>query len=168
MSSEILRKKRSLSVNQRLLTLGGAALMGFCAMIAVAWYQNTRVAETLVMEQDIGQKVAIVNELRSANLEMVLAAMDAIVDKDEGVVAPQRIVVMKDAIAKLREKGSTIETITKLIGKPEMSATLRTDIDMLEKAMLTDLPALVASRAGASDFAGIDDTIDGAGEISGT
>jgi methyl-accepting chemotaxis protein len=166
--SEGKRKKRSLSVSHRLLTLGAAALVGFGAMIAVGWYQSARVGEVLARGQDIGEKVAVVNELRVANLDLVLAAMDSIVDKDDGVVAPERIETMKRSITALREKSSVIEDITKVIGKPELSATLRADIDEMEKAALTDLPALVATKAASGEFAKIDDTIDGAGErISG-
>jgi methyl-accepting chemotaxis protein len=162
------KKKRSLSVSNRLLTLGGAALIGFGGMIAVGWYQNSKVGEVLTMGQEIGEKVAVVNELRVANLDLVLAAMDTIVDKDEGVVVPERIETMKKSVAQLREKASVIENITKIIGKPELSATLRADIDEMEKATLTDLPALVTAKAAPAEFAKIDDTIDGAGErISG-
>ena len=166
--SEGKRKKRSLSVSHRLLTLGAAALVGFGAMIAVGWYQSASVSEVLTRGQDIGEKVAIVNELRVANLDLVLAAMDSIVDKDEGAVAPDRIETMRKSITALREKASVIEDITKVIGKPELSATLRADIDEMERAALTDLPALVTAKAASGEFAKIDDAIDGAGErISG-
>ena len=162
--SEVTKKKRSLSVSHRLLTLGAAALVGFGAMIAVGWYQSARVGEVLARGQDIGEKVAIVNELRVANLDLVLAAMDSIVDKDEGAVAPERIETMKKSITALREKASVIEDITKVIGKPDLSATLRADIDEMERAALTDLPALVAAKGASGEFAKIDDAIDGAGE----
>jgi methyl-accepting chemotaxis protein len=162
--TEGTNKKRSLSVSQRLLTLGVAALIGFGAMIAVGWNQSSGVGDVLARGQDIGEKVAVVNELRVANLGLVLAAMDTIVDKDEGVVLPERAETIKKALAQLRDKAPVIENITRIIGKPELSATLRTDIDQMEKATLTDLPALVAAKAGPAEFAKIDDVIDGAGE----
>jgi methyl-accepting chemotaxis protein len=166
--SEGMKQKRSLSVSHRLLTLGGAALLGFTAMIGVGWYQSVTVGEVLVRGQDIDEKVAIVNGLRVANLEMVLAAMDAIVDREEGAVAPERIEIMTKSIAELRERVALIEDITKIIGQPELSSTLRADIDEVEKATLTDLPNLITTRAAPAEFGKIDDVIDGAGErISG-
>lgn len=166
--SEGMRQKRSLSVSHRLLTLGGAALLGFTAMIGVSWYQSITVGQVLAQGQDIGEKVAVVNGLRVANLEMVLAAMDAIVDREEGAIAPERIEVMTKSLAELRDKATMIEDITKIIGKPELSATLRADIDEVEKATLTDLPHLITTKASPDEFGKIDDAIDGAGErISG-
>jgi len=162
--SEGMKQKRSLSVSHRLLTLGGAALIGFSAMIGVGWYQSATVGEVLARGQDIGEKVAIVNGLRVANLDLVLAAMDSIVDRDDGVVAPERIEIMKKSLAELRDKAPVIENITKIIGKPELSATLRADIDEMERATLTDLPNLVTSKAADDEFGKIDDAIDGAGE----
>jgi methyl-accepting chemotaxis protein len=166
--SEGMKQKRSLSVSHRLLTLGGAALIGFAAMLGVGWYQSATVDEVLARGQDIGEKVAVVNGLRVANLELVLAAMDSIVDKDDGAVAPERIEIMTKSIAELRDKAALIENITKIIGKPELSATLKADIDEMERATLTALPNLVAAKAPAEEFGKIDDAIDGAGErISG-
>ena len=153
-----------ISVSQRLLTIGGAALIGFGAMIGVGWYQNERVATALEHQQQVGEYVALVNDLRIANLDMVLAAMDAIVDKDEGKVAPERIELMTKSVAALREKGRTVAMLAGLIGRNDLVRTYAADLSEVEKAMLTDLPALVERKAGTGEFARLDDTIDGAGE----
>jgi len=159
-----MKKKRSLSVSQRLLTIGGAALIGFGAMIGVGWYENGRIGAALDRQADIGKHVALVNELRFANLDMVLAAMDTIVDKDEGHVVPERVEVMKKAVTLLRDNQGTIEMLAGLVGKKDLVQSYGADLAEVEKAMLTDLPAMVAKKAGEDEFAKIDDTIDGAGE----
>jgi methyl-accepting chemotaxis protein len=156
--------KRSLSVSQRLLTVGGAALIGFSAMIGVGWYENSRISTALDRQADIGKHVALVNSLRIANLDMVLAAMDTIVDKDEGKVVPERVEIMKKALASLHENQATIEMLAGLIGKKELVQSYSADLTEVEKAMLTDLPALVEKKASQEEFGKIDDTIDGAGE----
>ena len=157
-------KKRSLSVSQRLLTIGGAALLGFGAMIGVGWYENGRIAAALDRQAEIGGHVAMVNELRIANLDMVLAAMDTIVDKDEGHVVPERVDVMSKSIAALKEKQKTIEMLAGVVGKKELVQSYEADLTEVEKAMLTDLPNLVTSKADEAAFGRIDDTIDGAGQ----
>ena len=157
------KKKRSLSVSQRLLTIGGAALLGFGAMIGVGWYENARISVALERQEDIGKHVALVNELRIANLDMVLAAMDTIVDKDEGKVVPERVEIMKRSLASLRENQATIEMLAGLVAKKELVQSYGADLAEVEKAMLTDLPALVEKKAGQDEFVKIDDTTDGAG-----
>jgi methyl-accepting chemotaxis protein len=149
---------------QRLMTLGGAALIGFAAMNGMAWYQNGHVSEALEQQKKIGEYVALVNELRIANLDMVLAAMDSIVDKDEGKVQPERIEVMKQSVASLRDQTKTIEMLAGLIGKKDLVQTYGADLAEVETAMLTDLPRLVETKAAQEEFNKIDDAIDGAGE----
>ena len=162
--SEGTKKKRSLSVSQRLLTIGGAALIGFGAMIGVGWYENGRISTALERQADIDKHVSLVNELRIANLDMVLAAMDTIVDKDEGKVVPERIEVMKKALGSLHENQATIEMFAGLVGKKDLVQSYTADLAEVEKAMLTDLPAMVEKKASQEEFGKIDDTIDGAGE----
>jgi methyl-accepting chemotaxis protein len=157
-------KKRSLSVMQRLLTIGGAALIGFAAMNGMAWYQNGKVAAALEHEKKVGEYVALVNELRVDNLDLVLAAMDTIVDKDEGVVHPERLQIMKESIASLRGQAGTVEMLAGLIGKKDLVRTYGADIDEVEAAVMTELPKLIESKASQEEFGKIDDAIDGAGE----
>ena len=162
--SEGTSKKRSLSVSQRLLTIGGAALVGVGAMIGIGWYGNGHISAALDRQAEIGGHVAMVNELRIANLDMVLAAMDTIVDKDEGKVVPERIEVMTKSINSLLESRPTIEMLAGVIGKKDLVQSYAADLEEVKKAMLTDLPDLVVKKASQDDFGKIDDTIDGAGE----
>ncbi|MBX9455973.1 MAG: methyl-accepting chemotaxis protein [Rhizobium sp.] len=162
--SEANKRIRSLSVSQRLLTIGGAALIGFGAMIGVGWYQNMKIAAALERQEDVGKKVALVKELRIANLDMVLAAMDAIVDKDEGKVAAERIDLMTKSLTALRTDQATIEMLAGVVGKTDLVKSYGADLEEIQKAMLTDLPALVEKRASTEEFASIDDAIDGSGE----
>ena len=49
-------------------------------MVAVGWYQNSVVKTALDRANTIQTSVGIVNEMRTANLDLVLAAMDTIID----------------------------------------------------------------------------------------
>jgi methyl-accepting chemotaxis protein len=164
MSADEIKTKRALSVNQRLLTLGVAAFAGFCAVIGVGWYENAEVTSALLHDKVVNDQVADINALRNANLEMVLAAMDAIVDKNDKKVAPERIALMKNAVQTMREKAATVQALAEAVGKAEMTKSYTADLDSLEKAMLTDLPKLVETSASEAEFGKIDDAIDGGGE----
>jgi len=164
MSVEKVTAKRSLSVNQRLLTLGVAAFAGFAAMIGAGWYQNGKATAALVHEQAIRDEVTIVNAMRLANLEMVLAAMDSIVDKQDRKVAPERIEKMKTSIALMRDNAATVQALAASVGKADTAASYSDDLGAIEKAVLTDLVQLVEGGAADNEFSKIDDAIDGAGE----
>lgn len=164
MSIGVVKVRRSLSVNQRLLTLGVASFAGFAAMIGAGWYQNSKASAALAYEQATRDEVAIVNQLRIANTEMVLAAMDAIVDKDDRKVAPERLETMKTSLGAMRGNAGTVKALSESLGKPDLPSTYISDIDAIEKSVLGDLPALIEGGAGPSEFVKIDDSIDGAGE----
>jgi methyl-accepting chemotaxis protein len=158
------RKTHSISVSNRLLTLGVAAFVGFGSMLGVGWYQSTTVEKMLARAQDLDHRVGTINALRVANLQVVIAATNSIVDKDDGAMSSVRLSVLKKSLAELNEKAPVIELVTGVIGRPEMSKTLRADIVELEKAVLTDLPKLISAKAARPEFSKIENVIDGAGE----
>ena len=77
---------KKLTVNQRLTTLGLAAFVGFGSMLAFGWYQNSHVDAAL--EKAVATQAAIknVSEFRLANLELVLVAVDSIIDREERAI----------------------------------------------------------------------------------
>ncbi|PCK86272.1 methyl-accepting chemotaxis protein [Rhizobium sophoriradicis] len=156
--------RKSLSVSQRLWTLGGAAFVGFGTMLAVGWYENTRIDAGLRRATEIQASVDRINDMRLANLTMVLAAMDIIVDKDDKAVAPERIKLIADSLAVLSNGSKDIRLLADEINAGALLKNYDADVAEMGKAIQTDLVALVQQGAPDAAFDKIDDTIDGAGE----
>src|SRR6478736_9280182 len=93
-----MKVRKSLSVGQRLGTLAGAAFIGFGSMIAVGWHQNSSADAGLRHANEIQASVDHINEMRAANLTLILAAMDTIVDRADKAVAPERLKLMNDSV----------------------------------------------------------------------
>jgi methyl-accepting chemotaxis protein len=164
MSTDHKNIKRTLSVNGRLVTLGAAALFGIGTMAAVGWWENSRTDDARRELERMTAEVATINELRIANADMVLAAMDTIVDKNDGKVAQERLEIMAKSIATMRAQLALVEDVANDVGQPEVDDNFATDLDSIEKSLLTDLPALVNSKADDAKFSAIDDAIDSNGE----
>ena len=94
---------RDLTVRQRLMTLGAAGVIGIGSMLAVGWYQNARISTAIHDSIEIKNKVETINEMRLANANMVLAAMDTIIDRGEGAIQPERIDIINAAVALLTD-----------------------------------------------------------------
>ena len=156
--------RKSLSVSQRLWTLGGAALIGFGTMLGVGWYENTRIDAGLRRASEIQASVDRINDMRLANLTMVLAAMDIIVDKDDKAVAPERIKLIADSLAALSNGSKDIRLLADEINAGALLKNYDTDVAEMGKAIQTDLVVMVQQGASDAEFDKIDDTIDGAGE----
>ncbi|MBB1250670.1 methyl-accepting chemotaxis protein [Rhizobium sp. G21] len=159
-----MEQKRSLSVNQRLLSIGAAAILGFGAMVGVGWLQNRAAIQTLEEGQALRDDVAVVQQLRIDSLSIVLAAMDSIVDKADKKVEPERIALMSQSLDKLKQAEPMVKALAAAVGKPGLLQSFSADLEAVRASVLTDLPRLVEQGAPDGDFAAIDDAIDGAGE----
>ncbi|MGY3611573.1 methyl-accepting chemotaxis protein, partial [Bradyrhizobium sp. Lot11] len=143
---------KSLSVSQRLWTLGGAAFIGFSTMLGVGWYENMRVDTGLRRAGEIQASVNHINAMRVANLTMVLAAMDIIVDKDDKVVEPARIKLIADSLAALSGGSKDMRLLAAEMNDDNLLKSYDADVATIGKAIQTDLVAMVQKGASEAEF----------------
>lgn len=155
---------RDLSVRQRLMTLGAAAVVGIGSMLAVGWYQNTQISAAIQDSIVIKDDVERINEMRLANANMILAAMDTIIDRGEGQIQPERVDIINAAIAQLSEGATVLKTVATQAGVPGEVGSYEADLMVVSQAIQVDLKRMVETNAPEADYAAIDDAIDGAGE----
>lgn len=165
MTAKPLRK--TLSVNHRLWTLAGSAFVGIGAMLLVGWYESRQLDEALQRATDIQEHVDAVDGMRIANLELVLAAMDTIVDRDDKRVEPSRLKAMADSSDKLKSSAGNLKKLAAEIGNPGLVSNFEMDLAALSTAIQVDLRKMVETGAPKEAYDKIDDAIDGAGERVG-
>jgi methyl-accepting chemotaxis protein len=158
------RSSKTLSVNQRLWTLAGAAFAGIGAMLVVGWYEGHQVELALERATHIHNQVDSVNQMRIANSQLILVAMDTIVDREEKRVAPERLEAIASSIRQMNLGVSDMNALAAEIGTPALVSTFEADLAAVSKAIQSDLKTMVETGAPNEDYAKIDDTIDGAGE----
>jgi methyl-accepting chemotaxis protein len=155
---------KDLSVKQRLMTLGAAAVIGIGSMLAVGWHQNARISIAIQDSIKIKNEVERINEMRLANANMVLAAMDTIIDRGEGRIQPERVETINAAVTLLRDGTEVLRAVATEAGVPGEVGSYEADLNAVAQAIQVDLKRMVETGAPESDYAAIDDTIDGAGE----
>ena len=158
---------KDLSVKQRLMTLGAAAVLGIGSMLAVGWYQNARISTAIQDSIEIKNEVERINEMRLANANMVLAAMDTIIDRGEGSIQPERLDIINAAVTLLREGAPVLATVAAASGAPGEVASYEADLNAVVQAIQVDLKRMVETGAPEEEYAAIDDAIDGSGERLG-
>ena len=156
--------KSNLSVSQRLATLAGAAFLGFGSLLAVGWYQNSRSEAALEKAIVAERGMRTIEDMRFGGMELVLTAMDTIIDRDERKIQPEREAQIKASLELLDANMSALRELAGLIEKTGLLANFEADLAQVRKAVGTDLKALVEAGAPAGDFARIDDAIDAGGE----
>ncbi|MEI2296466.1 methyl-accepting chemotaxis protein [Ensifer sp. MJa1] len=156
--------KRNLSVSQRLATLAGAAFVGFGSVLGVGWYQGIEASNALQGAIAAQNGLTSVDEVRLATTNLVLNAMDSIIDRDEGAIQPARAASIAQLLKLLETKSADIKVLATLLGRSDALFTFDADVAELRQAIGTDLKTLIEGKASADDFGKIDDAIDGAGE----
>ena len=156
-------RQKSLTVSQRLATLGVVTFVGISAILATGWYEHRQI-ERVLAEASVAKTAenrAI--QLRVASLNLVLAAMDTIVDKDARVIAPDRMKEIDAAASTLTSASGEIAALAAGIGEPNLGDGVPQMISELTRSIQTDLKALVEAGADETAFDAADDRIDAAG-----
>ncbi len=156
--------RKSISLNQRLWTLGGAALTGIGTMLIVGWYEGIQVDRALERATEMQRQVSTANDMRVANLQLILAAMDTIVDRDERKVEPERVALMADSVKRLTDGAADLRELAAEINASGLLSTYDADLATMSKTIQVDLRQMVEQGAPEDDYGKIDDTIDGQGD----
>ncbi|MFB2550784.1 methyl-accepting chemotaxis protein [Ensifer soli] len=159
---------RTLSVGQRLTTLGMAAFVGVGAILGVGWYQSAALNGALARSIDAQNAITTIGNMHSANKELVLVAMDTIIDREERAIQPQRQASIATSFAVLNDNLAAAKALATQVGKPELTARFDADLAALSKAITVDLKTMVETGAAPEAYAALDDAIDGGGDRIGT
>ncbi|MCR6499921.1 methyl-accepting chemotaxis protein [Shinella sp. CPCC 101442] len=164
MSHENTAKGRTLSVNSRLATLGAAAFLGFGTMLAAGWYGNATIGAASEAAVNIQDEVDTVGAMRLANVDLVLVAMDSIIDREEKAIQPERVEIIARSLKVLKEGTASARALAAEIGKPALLETFDGDLQMMEKAVAVDLKTMIEAGAPMEAFSSLDDAVDAGGE----
>jgi methyl-accepting chemotaxis protein len=156
--------RKSLSVSQRLGTLAAAAFIGFGTMLAFGWYENEVVGGALRRANEIQASVDHINEMHTANLTLILAAMDTIVDRGDKVVAPERLKLLNDSVDQLSNGSKDMRILAEELNATTLLSSYDADVASLKQRIVGDLKAAVESGAPDSEFGKLDDAIDEGGD----
>jgi len=161
---DTLSSALSITIKGRLIALGLITAAGFAGLVAVGWYSGSRTVDAVQEAETLRENIHVINEMRLANVELVLAAMDSIIDKAEGKLLPERQETINSSIAFIRENIDEAVAMSTVLGNPKATETMVQDLAEVEQAIAVDLPRLIAENASDDEFAALDDAIDGGGE----
>ena len=154
----------SFSIKNRLMAIGLATTVGFGALVAIGWVKGATSVSAVESSRLLLEETYVVSQMRLANIEMVLAAMDSIIDREEGAMQPERVDIIADAMKTLTEGAGAAREVAAHLGKPELMATYEADLAEVGQAIQVQLKELIERGATDEEYAALDDAIDGGGE----
>ncbi|MCK4868261.1 MAG: HAMP domain-containing protein, partial [Alphaproteobacteria bacterium] len=158
------------NIKTKLVFMGGAAITGMGVLLWLFISTSSQVsdAETTV-SKEINHLEALVS-LRMASKELVLAAMDSIVDQLEGKVLKERREIMEKTMAlfkaeeaRLMEAAEEAGELGKVADGRALAEQILGNIAMLGQAAMTDLENALRRQDG-NELERLDTVIDEGGE----
>jgi len=115
--------------------------------------------------EELVAAIDLFGQLRSARLELMLAAMDAIIDKEEGKIADERFDVVRTNLVILKSKQADLTALAETNEEKACVAAMTTAVAELETGITVDLAQLIESgtkkaQAIEAAFVKIDDDLD--------
>jgi len=110
------------------------------------------------------EQMDLLTRLMSAHSLLMLNAMDAIVDKDEGTIAKERMESINSSIALIERHMNDLAELADTEDELKAAAHMRQVFPELAKGTRQELAALIEGRAKKEDFDRIDDKLDQLGE----
>ncbi|HQF31839.1 MAG TPA: methyl-accepting chemotaxis protein, partial [Hyphomicrobiales bacterium] len=154
----------SMTIRSRLYLIGGVVISGFLVLAGIGWYEGEKVKTAMDEAAKLRAEIAEISRMRLAGVELVLAAMDSIIDRDEGAIQPERQMIITSAIGTIRNGIPAAQATAEMTGKTGLLGSFDADFAELVQAVQVDLKTLIESRASMEEFAALDDAIDGGGE----
>lgn len=152
------------NIKAKIATLAVAAVLSAGLLYGIAHMTGEDLGRASRNGAALGERIALITATRIATGNLILAAMDAIVDKDDGRIAPERLKAIEDAVAFVRGSMDGLVASAEILGAGDRKDHLRPDFETLAAAIQKDLRQAIETKAGAEAFAKLDDAIDGAGD----
>ncbi|TDH38944.1 HAMP domain-containing protein [Pseudohoeflea suaedae] len=156
-----------MKISTKIKLIGIASAVGFASLVAIGWTAGNRTSSTLQTVKDASANLSVVEQMKIAQLNLILAAMDAIVDREEGAIAPERLQIIQSSIDDIREGQPEALEVAQMLDRPELMDGFDASLNVVAEAIQVELPRLIEARAGADAFGAIDDAIDAGGERIG-
>jgi methyl-accepting chemotaxis protein len=152
------------SIRTKVVLIALLSAVALTSLTTIAIVSGNRIEGSVERMDILNQKLALADDMKVANLEMLLAAMDSIIDKAEGTIQPERKEVIAASIAVMRSNGARLTELAENDLERKTVASIVDKIGPLAEGIQVDLAKMIEGNATDEEFAKIDDVIDTYGE----
>ncbi len=151
------------TITKKMVAMGVLVFLGLSAIGWVAFSTNRASDEAFVLIQMRSEQADVLTAVKEAQTKLILAAMDAIVDRDAGHVEKELLAEINHNAAFLRENQRTLTELADTPEEKQLANAIQEGAEKVAKAIQVDLVKLIEDRAPREAFAVIDDAIDNQG-----
>jgi hypothetical protein len=160
---------RNLALWKKLAGIGTLALLGLTVLFSASFVANRTVTADLDTLRLREEQLARANDMQSAQRDLLLAGMDAIIDRADGDVSADRLKIIQETSAVLRTGVSALVEDADTGDEVALAGSIRDEVGVLTDCIEKDLVALIRKSGAeadriAAEFERTDDALDRAGD----
>ena len=163
---------KNMKLSTKMIFIGVCATAALIVLFATVMLANNMVSSNLDTSNMRAEQLSTINAMQEAQLELLLAGMDSIIDKDAGKVADDRMAVINRTSDFLTGNLSTLDDLSDTQQEKELSKKVATGVKAVRQGIQIDLVKLINESGAettkiAADFTKIDDVLDQYGDAVG-
>ena len=148
------------TIKQKLFAIGVVSVLSVLLLTGISFYSEMKVEKASFENEARQDQISSVHDMRVATLEIMLAAMDSLVDKAEGQIMPERRQTMETNLNFLKNNVAHLIEVSDNQEERDIANGLSGKIAGLEQGVLHDLQALLERNASEDEFAALDNVLD--------
>lgn len=153
----------NLTIKNKMILIIMIVIVAFIVLVLLNTSSNSNVKEATQLSNQRWDEISKVKDMKQSLTNLVLVAMDSIVDASEGIVDEERLETMDKEGKFLTEGSETMSQIADNEEEKALAISLKSNVSHVVKAIKTDLVKAITSKADEAEFARLDDEIDKSG-----
>jgi methyl-accepting chemotaxis protein len=160
---------KNMSIGWKMFWIGFLVVAGLTALAVNSHYTNNQIGQAEDQAELRNGQLSMLNQLGRAHSDLMLAAMDSIIDKDEGKVIEERVEIINKSVLFFQNNLSRLQELADTDREKEWAQTVSQVFPQLRDGIQKDLISLI--REGSvqalkieNDFVKIDDDLDNYGD----
>ena len=159
----------SWTIGKKMFLIGIIAVFGVIILSGNNFMTNWSIHQAAELEALRTEQIETVDKTIEAQLTLILAAMDAIIDKDDGDISPERMEAINKNVDVINSNLSHIAELSDTEEEKRLAQVLQKNFSKLANGIQKDLVTLIRESGARmaqirEEFHKIDDTIDNYGD----
>lgn len=154
-----------LTITRKIVLMGAGFLTALAALGGISLFTSALVRNETASAAVRNEQLELVNSIDKKNTELILAAMDALLDKEEGRIDDQRMESIHSNITFITDKMDTLEQLADTENERRLVENIRKSFALLSKGIEKDLARIIQENAVKiqeieNAFTRVDDDLD--------
>lgn len=152
------------TIGKKMLLTGVLIVIGLSIMGGNAYRTNSAIQKVTDLTTLRNEQLGILNKMIQSHSELMLAALDSIVDKDEGKIDAERMDNINASVAFINRNLGKLVDLADTDEEKRSAQEIGNLFPKLAKGIQQDLKGLIEKKADDAEYAKVDDILDEYGD----